>query len=52
MSIVRQVTESHGGTVRAESAPGGGILIRFRLPGGRAQLRISCTSVAAIPAVT
>ena len=32
LSIVRQVAESHGGTVRAESAPGGGTLIRFRLP--------------------
>ena len=33
LSIVRQVAESHGGTVRAESAPGGGTLIRLRLPG-------------------
>jgi two-component system, OmpR family, sensor histidine kinase MprB len=32
LSIVRQVAESHGGTVRAEPAPGGGTLIRFRLP--------------------
>ena len=33
LSIVRQVAESHGGSVRAESAPGGGTLIRLRLPG-------------------
>ncbi len=32
LSIVRQVVESHGGTVRAEAAPGGGTLIRLRLP--------------------
>ena len=29
---MRQVAESHGGTVRAEGAPGGGNLIRLRLP--------------------
>jgi two-component system sensor histidine kinase MprB len=34
LSIVRQVTESHGGTVRAESPAGGGALIRLRLPPG------------------
>ena len=32
LSIVGQVAEGHGGTVRAESPPGGGTLIRFRLP--------------------
>ncbi len=32
LAIVRQVAESHGGTARAESAPGGGTLIRLRLP--------------------
>jgi two-component system, OmpR family, sensor histidine kinase MprB len=32
LSIVRQVAESHGGTVQAESAPGQGTLIRFHLP--------------------
>jgi two-component system, OmpR family, sensor histidine kinase MprB len=35
LSIVRQVAEGHGGTVRAETVPsaaGGGTLIRFRLP--------------------
>ena len=32
LSIVRQVAAGHGGTVRAESAAGGGTLLRFRLP--------------------
>jgi two-component system sensor histidine kinase MprB len=31
LSIVRQVAESHGGTVRADPAPGGGTLIRLCL---------------------
>jgi two-component system sensor histidine kinase MprB len=33
LSIVRQVAERHGGTVRAEAAPGAGTLIRLWLPG-------------------
>ena len=36
LAIVRQVAESHGGTVQAESAPGGGTLMRLRLPPGPA----------------
>ena len=32
LAIVRQVVESHGGTVRAESASGQGTLIRLSLP--------------------
>jgi two-component system sensor histidine kinase MprB len=32
LSIVRQVAESHGGSVRAEAAVGGGTLMRFWLP--------------------
>jgi two-component system sensor histidine kinase MprB len=32
LSIVRQVAASHGGTVRAEQAAGGGTLVRFRVP--------------------
>jgi two-component system sensor histidine kinase MprB len=32
LAIVRQVTESHRGTVEAESPPGGGTLIRLHLP--------------------
>ncbi len=32
LAIVRQAAEAHGGTVRAEAAPGGGTLLRMRLP--------------------
>jgi two-component system sensor histidine kinase MprB len=32
LSIVRQVAAGYGGTVHAESAAGGGTLLRFRLP--------------------
>jgi two-component system, OmpR family, sensor histidine kinase MprB len=32
LAIVRRVAESHGGTVTAEAAGGGGTLIRLRLP--------------------
>ena len=32
LAIVRQVAESHGGTVGAEAAPGGGTVLRLRLP--------------------
>jgi two-component system sensor histidine kinase MprB len=33
LAIVRQVAEQHGGSIRAESAPGGGTLMCLRLPG-------------------
>jgi two-component system sensor histidine kinase MprB len=33
LAIVRQVAESHGGTVAVEDAPGGGALFRLRLAG-------------------
>ena len=33
LAIVRQVAEQHGGRVSAEVAPGGGTLMRLRLPG-------------------
>lgn len=33
LAIVRQVVDQHGGSVRAESAPGGGTLMRVTLPG-------------------
>jgi two-component system sensor histidine kinase MprB len=36
LAIVRQVAESHGGTVVAERADGGGTLMRLRLNGARA----------------
>jgi two-component system sensor histidine kinase MprB len=32
LAIVRQVAEAHGGSIRAESPPGGGTLMRLRLP--------------------
>jgi signal transduction histidine kinase len=32
LSIVRQVAERHGGSVEAGAAPGGGTLVRLRLP--------------------
>lgn len=32
LAIVREVAEAHGGTVLAEEAPGGGALLRLRLP--------------------
>jgi two-component system sensor histidine kinase MprB len=31
LAIVRQAAESHGGSVRAASAPGGGAVLRLRL---------------------
>jgi hypothetical protein len=37
LSIVRQVAESHGGTIQAESPAGGGTLMRLRLPAYRGQ---------------
>ncbi len=36
LAIVRQVVTQHGGTVTAEPAPGGGTLMRVRLPGAEA----------------
>jgi signal transduction histidine kinase len=36
LAIVRQVAESHGGTVQAEAPAGGGTLLRLRLPPGPA----------------
>ncbi len=33
LAIVRQVADQHGGSVAAEAAPGGGTLMRLRLPG-------------------
>ncbi|MFO7249782.1 MAG: HAMP domain-containing sensor histidine kinase [Actinomycetes bacterium] len=32
LAIVRQVVEGHGGTVEAANAPGGGTVVRMRLP--------------------
>ena len=36
LAIVRQVATQHGGSVTAEQAPGGGTLMRLRLPGAEA----------------
>ncbi len=36
LAIVRQVASQHGGSVAAEQAPGGGTLMRLRLPGAEA----------------
>ena len=53
LSIVRQVAEGHGGSVRAESADGEGTLIRLRLPGsaspdrGRPPERVGAERVGA-----
>ncbi len=44
LAIVRQVVEQHGGNIVAEAAPGGGTLMRVRLP--RAE-SVSAESVAA-----
>ncbi len=32
LAIVREIAEAHGGSVTAEEAPGGGALLRLRLP--------------------
>ncbi len=39
LAIVRQVVEQHGGSIAAEAAPGGGTLMRVRLP------RAECVTV-------
>jgi two-component system sensor histidine kinase MprB len=51
LSIVRQVAERHGGTVRAEAAPGTGTLIRLRLPGraGRADPAADAALAGSVP---
>ncbi len=38
LAIVRQVAEQHGANVTAEPAPGGGTLMRLRLPHGELQI--------------
>jgi two-component system, OmpR family, sensor histidine kinase MprB len=46
LAIVRQVVGQHGGSVAAERAPGGGTLMRLRLPGAEAVEAESATSSA------
>ena len=41
LAIVRQVAERHGGSVAAEVAPGGGALLRLRLPVARDLKRLT-----------
>ena len=41
LAIVRQVAGQQGGSVTAEPAPGGGTLMRLRLPGAEAVERTS-----------
>ena len=38
LAIVRQVADQQGGSVTAERAPGGGTLMRLRLPGAETRL--------------
>ena len=40
LAIVRQVADQHGGSVVAERAPGGGTLMRLRLPGAETARRL------------
>jgi two-component system sensor histidine kinase MprB len=44
LAIVRQVVEQHGGTVSAESAPGGGTLMRVRIPRAQAVTGIQASA--------
>jgi two-component system sensor histidine kinase MprB len=32
LAVVREIARAHGGTVKAEPAPGGGTLMRLTLP--------------------
>ncbi len=50
LAIVRQVTEKHGGTVQAESPPGGGTLIRLRLPATGSATALARDAALASPA--
>jgi len=46
LAIVRQVAVQHGGSVSAEAAPGGGTLMRLRLPGAEAVERAGASARA------
>jgi two-component system, OmpR family, sensor histidine kinase MprB len=51
LAIVRQVVIQHGGTVAAERAPGGGTLMRVRLPGAEPLEQTGASEMATPPAV-
>jgi two-component system sensor histidine kinase MprB len=46
LAIVRQIAEAHGGTVVAERAPGGGTIMRLRLPADDSQRTLGELSAA------
>ena len=46
LAIVRQVAEQHGGSISAQSAPGGGTLMLLRLPGASAVESLSALETA------
>jgi two-component system, OmpR family, sensor histidine kinase MprB len=46
LAIVRQVVEQHGGSIAAEAAPGGGTLMRVRLPRAEAVTESAVGDVA------
>jgi two-component system sensor histidine kinase MprB len=52
LSIVRQVAESHGGAIQAESLPGGGTLMRLRLPSAPARIQDLPAAALDLPAAT
>jgi two-component system sensor histidine kinase MprB len=51
LAIVRQVAESHGGTIVAERPSGGGTLMRLRLPGAAPEAATGEDGGAAAPVV-
>jgi two-component system sensor histidine kinase MprB len=49
LAIVRQVAEAHGGSVRAETARGGGVLLRLELPVGAIDPHASPATLMRVP---
>ncbi len=50
LAIVRQVVDSHGGTVAAMAAPGGGTVVRLQLPLSQAPIGTVVKPPARVPA--
>jgi signal transduction histidine kinase len=50
LAIVRQVVDSHGGTVTASAAPGGGTIVRLQLPLSQPSPETSAQPPARVPA--